>query len=104
MLLINGGHSYSFKRIYRSLDFVCFYSIGSLGKYLNELEVSDVIVQRSTLIGTDNGLRIKAWPNKFPGSASNIIFAGITMDNVRNPIIIDEEYQCNPRNCKAKVI
>ncbi|XP_028788933.1 polygalacturonase-like, partial [Neltuma alba] len=77
-------------------------SIGSLGKYEDELEVSNIQVRDSTLVGTTNGLRLKAWPDKFPGAASSIFFSGITMNNVQNPIIIDEQYQCDPDKCKAK--
>ena len=77
-------------------------SIGSLGKYQDELEVKDVRVQNCTLVGTANGLRIKSWPDKFPGAASDISFNDITMENVKNPIIIDQEYQCSPV-CKKKV-
>ncbi|XP_057428555.1 exopolygalacturonase-like [Lotus japonicus] len=76
-------------------------SVGSLGKYPDELEVKDVRVQNSKLSGTTNGLRIKSWPDKYPGAASDISFSGITMENVKNPIIIDQEYQCSP-NCNKK--
>lgn len=78
------------------------YSIGSLGKYPDEIEVRDVRVMRTTLIGTDNGLRIKTWPDKYRGAASKITFSNITMENVKNPIIIDQEYECQP-NCQKKV-
>lgn len=77
-------------------------SIGSLGKYQDELEVKDVRVENCTLVGTTNGLRIKTWPDKYPGSASDISFSDITMETVKNPIIIDQEYQCFP-NCQKKV-
>ncbi|KAK2448630.1 Pectin lyase superfamily protein [Trifolium repens] len=76
-------------------------SIGSLGKYPDELPVSGIRVLRSTLVGTTNGLRIKSWPDKYPGSASDINFSGINMENVKNPIIIDQEYECFP-DCKKK--
>ncbi|CAL5184354.1 unnamed protein product [Lathyrus oleraceus] len=76
-------------------------SIGSLGKYPDEIEVRDVRVMRTTLIGTDNGLRIKTWPDKYQGAASKITFSNITMENVKNPIIIDQEYECQP-NCQKK--
>ncbi|KAE9599251.1 putative glycosidase [Lupinus albus] len=78
-------------------------SIGSLGKYQNELEVREVRVLNSTFVGTDNGLRIKTWPDKYPGAASHITFSDITMKNVKRPIIIDQEYQCSPANCNKKV-
>ncbi|XP_027338295.1 exopolygalacturonase-like [Abrus precatorius] len=76
-------------------------SIGSLGKYENELEVKDIRVSNCTLVGTTNGLRIKSWPDKYPGAASGIHFSDITMENVKNPIIIDQEYECAP-NCQKK--
>jgi len=77
-------------------------SIGSLGKYPDEIEVNGIRVQTCTLIGTTNGLRIKSWPDKYPGAATNINFNDITMENVKNPIIIDQEYECFP-NCQKKV-
>lgn len=93
-----------FKRT-SDINCVCFlfYSIGSLGHFKGENEVRNIHVQDSTLVGSDNGLRIKAWPEKYPGAASFIFFSGITMNNVRNPIIIDEQYQCDPKHCKAEV-
>ncbi|XP_027368695.1 exopolygalacturonase-like [Abrus precatorius] len=76
-------------------------SIGSLGKYEDEQEVRGVRIKNCSLIGTTNGLRVKAWPEKYPGAASDISFSDIIMQNVKNPIIIDEEYECYP-NCKKK--
>lgn len=38
-----------------------FCSIGSLGANKSEAEVSNVIVNRATLTGTTNGVRIKTW-------------------------------------------
>ncbi|TKY54175.1 Polygalacturonase protein [Spatholobus suberectus] len=76
-------------------------SIGSLGKYPNEEEVKGVRIKNCSLIGTTNGLRIKAWPDKYPGAASDISFSNIVMQDVKNPIIIDQEYQCYP-DCKKK--
>ncbi|KAF4352347.1 hypothetical protein F8388_024459, partial [Cannabis sativa] len=74
-------------------------SVGSLGKYMNEQPVEGVFVRNCTLINTMNGLRIKTWPNSFVGLASNIHFEDIIMENVGNPIYIDQEYcpwnQCN---------
>lgn len=76
-------------------------SIGSLGKIADEREVRGISIKNSFLIGTTNGLRIKSWPDKYPGAASEISFFNITMENVKNPIIIDQEYQCYP-NCQKK--
>lgn len=76
-------------------------SIGSLGKYPNEVEVKGVRIQNCSLTDTTNGLRIKSWPDKYPGAASDISFSNIIMQNVKNPIIIDQEYECYP-DCKKK--
>ncbi|KAL9314872.1 hypothetical protein ACSQ67_020324 [Phaseolus vulgaris] len=41
-------------------------SIGSLGKYPDELEVKNISVTNISMVGTTNGVRIKTWPNKHP--------------------------------------
>jgi len=91
------------------ISFLCFDllsmrdSIGSLGRRADEREVKGVTVKNSQLIGTDNGLRIKSFPEKFAGGASEISFNNINMTNVRNPIIIDQEYDCDDI-CLKKVL
>lgn len=40
---------------------ILIFSIGSLGKGNSEAEVSNVVVNRATLTGTTNGVRIKTW-------------------------------------------
>lgn len=76
-------------------------SIGSLGKYPNEAPVSGVFVSKSTLSNTANGVRIKSWPALYGGIASNIHFTDITMNNVANPILIDQMY-CPWNRCNNK--
>ncbi|EEF44630.1 polygalacturonase QRT2 [Ricinus communis] len=66
-------------------------SIGSLGDGNSEAEVSNVLVNRATLSGTTNGVRIKTWQGG-SGFAKNIVFQNIVMNNVTNPIIIDQNY------------
>ncbi|KAK6941837.1 Glycoside hydrolase, family 28 [Dillenia turbinata] len=66
-------------------------SIGSLGSKNLEAFVSDVVVNGAKLSGTTNGVRIKTWQGG-SGSASNIRFQNIEMNNVTNPIIIDQNY------------
>ncbi|KAL3370524.1 hypothetical protein AABB24_007529 [Solanum stoloniferum] len=77
-------------------------SIGSLGGGNSEAHVSDIHVNGAKLFGTTNGLRIKTWPGGF-GSASNIKFQNVVMNNVKNPIIIDQNY-CDQADgpCKAE--
>jgi hypothetical protein len=69
-----------------------YCSVGSLGKYPHEQDVSGIFVSHSSLKGTTNGVRIKSWPGSPPSRASGIIFDDITMDSVKNPIIIDQKY------------
>ncbi|KAL9247149.1 hypothetical protein vseg_020612 [Gypsophila vaccaria] len=67
-------------------------SVGSLGKYKDEQEVSRVLVKNCTLVGTTNGARIKSWPGNKPNRATSITYEDIVMDHVKNPIIIDQQY------------
>ncbi|KAJ1433222.1 Pectin lyase fold/virulence factor [Sesbania bispinosa] len=68
-------------------------SVGSLGKYPNEEPVESLTVRNCTLNNTDNGLRIKTWPNtQITSLASDFHFEDIIMVNVTNPVIIDQEY------------
>ncbi|VVA97764.1 unnamed protein product [Arabis nemorensis] len=66
-------------------------SIGSLGKDGETASVENVCVQNCNFRGTTNGARIKTWPGG-SGYARMITFHGITLDNVENPIIIDQHY------------
>ncbi|KAL9161286.1 hypothetical protein ABFS82_07G011300 [Erythranthe guttata] len=67
-------------------------SVGSLGKLPNEMDVLGLIVKNSTLIGTTNGIRIKTYPASGPSRAAGMLFKNIIMQNVKNPIIIDQNY------------
>ncbi|KAJ6334459.1 hypothetical protein OIU78_011359 [Salix suchowensis] len=67
-------------------------SVGSLGKYNNEEDVNGILVTNCTLLNTTNGLRIKTYAASQPSQALNITFKDITMDSVKNPIIIDQKY------------
>ncbi|KAJ4820109.1 Pectin lyase-like superfamily protein [Rhynchospora pubera] len=71
-------------------------SIGSLGSNNSRAHVSKVHVEKATLIGTDNGVRIKTWQGG-RGHAKNIHFEDISMCNVYNPIIINQNY------CDSKI-
>ncbi|KAK9002348.1 hypothetical protein V6N11_025032 [Hibiscus sabdariffa] len=65
--------------------------IGSLGAENSSAYVSNVVVNRATLSGTTNGVRIKTWQGG-SGYAKNIKFQNIMVHNVSNPIIIDQYY------------
>ncbi|KAF3583691.1 hypothetical protein F2Q69_00032186 [Brassica cretica] len=73
-------------------------SIGSLGANNSEAYVSNVVVNKATLIGTTNGVRIKTWQGGH-GVAKNIIFQDIIMKNVTNPIIINQDYCDRVESC-----
>ncbi|KAM7524525.1 hypothetical protein LguiA_014427 [Lonicera macranthoides] len=89
----------------QALDITCGpghgISIGSLGSGNSKAYVSDVTVSGAKLIGTTNGVRIKTWQGG-SGSASNIKFQNIDMQNVTNPIIIDQNYCDQDEPCKQQ--
>ncbi|KAL6850075.1 hypothetical protein ACP4OV_020702 [Aristida adscensionis] len=76
-------------------------SIGSLGRYADEKDVTDINVQDCTLKKTSNGLRIKAYEDaKSVLSCSKVHYENVEMDDVGNPIIIDMKY-CPNKLCTA---
>ncbi|XP_038689471.1 polygalacturonase-like [Tripterygium wilfordii] len=78
-------------------------SIGSLGKGLQEPGVQNVTVKTATFTGTRNGVRIKSWGRPSNGFARNIVFQHCTMINVQNPILIDQNYCPNNKDCPGQV-
>ncbi|PON77124.1 Glycoside hydrolase [Trema orientale] len=76
-------------------------SVGSLGKYTNEAPVEGVTVRDCTFKNTQNGVRIKTWPDSHEGVASDLHFENLIMDNVGNPVLIDQEY-CPWNQCKLQ--
>nr|ACN85237.1 exopolygalacturonase precursor [Oryza minuta] len=77
-------------------------SIGSLGRYKDERDVMDVTVNRCVLRKTTNGLRIKSYEDAVsPVTVSKVAFENVVMDNVANPIIIDQKY-CPNSICTSK--
>jgi len=77
-------------------------SVGSLGKYKNEAPVVGVNVVNCTFINTQNGVRIKTWPNSFAGTASDMRFENLLMKNVSTSVLIDQLY-CPWNQCKAQI-
>ncbi|KAF1883157.1 hypothetical protein Lal_00003340 [Lupinus albus] len=82
-------------------------SIGSLGKSDAWEKVENIHVYGAYLYNTDNGVRIKTWQGG-KGFASNITFHNVMMENVSNPIIIDQyycdsQYPCDNQTLTVKV-
>ncbi|GMH08747.1 hypothetical protein Nepgr_010587 [Nepenthes gracilis] len=77
-------------------------SIGSLAKDLHEPGVQNVTVKMVKFTSTDNGVRIKSWGRPSDGFVRNVLFQHLTMANVRNPIIIDQNYCPNNKGCPLK--
>ncbi|KAF8035229.1 hypothetical protein BT93_C1295 [Corymbia citriodora subsp. variegata] len=77
------------------------FSVGSLGRYPDEADVSGLSVSRCSMEGTQNGVRIKTWASPLKSSAHNFSFSDITMKNVLSPIIIDQEY-CPRGGCSTQ--
>ncbi|RVW82285.1 Exopolygalacturonase [Vitis vinifera] len=70
-------------------------------KYPNEEPVVGISVKNCTLTNTQNGVRVKTWPASHQGTASEMHFEDIVMNDVGNPIIIDQEY-CPHNQCNLK--
>ncbi|EYU46750.1 hypothetical protein ABFS82_04G012800 [Erythranthe guttata] len=80
-------------------------SIGSLGKRVDETDVQGITVSNCTLIGTTNGARIKTYHDSPELTASKITFVDLVMDQVKNPIIIDQHYDSKkkPKQSSVKI-
>ena len=78
-------------------------SVGSLGKEQEEAGVQNVTVKTVTFTGTANGVRIKSWGRPSSGFARNILFQHAIMNNVQNPIVVDQNYCPNNKNCPGQV-
>ncbi|KAK9141409.1 hypothetical protein Scep_011090 [Stephania cephalantha] len=74
-------------------------SIGSLGKGMDEEGVQNVTLRRAVFTGTQNGLRIKAWGRPSNGFVKGVLFQHAIMKNVKNPIVIDQNYCPHNYNC-----
>ncbi|KAK1379427.1 polygalacturonase-like [Heracleum sosnowskyi] len=78
-------------------------SIGSLGWDAQEPGVQNLTVKSVTFRNTDNGVRIKTWARSSTGFVRNVLFQHIVMNNVANPVLIDQDYCPNVQNCPSKV-
>ncbi|CAH2080598.1 unnamed protein product [Thlaspi arvense] len=58
----------------------------------NEQPVVGFTVKNCTFTGTLNGVRIKTWPTPKTGVVTDIHYEDLILNDVSNPIIIDQEY------------
>ncbi|CAH8361510.1 unnamed protein product [Eruca vesicaria subsp. sativa] len=76
-------------------------SVGSLGRNKAEKNVEGLTVRNSIFNGTTNGLRIKTWAKSVSQTlVSNFSYENIHMINVKNPIVIDQQY-CPNGQCDS---
>lgn len=80
-----------------------YFSIGSLGWDLQEPGVQNVTVKTVTFKGTQNGVRIKTWARASNGFVKSVLFQHLVMVNVQNPVIIDQNYCPDKKNCPGQV-
>ncbi|WOH15657.1 hypothetical protein DCAR_0935200 [Daucus carota subsp. sativus] len=78
-------------------------SIGSLGWDLHEPGVQNLTVKSVAFRNSDNGVRIKTWARSSNGFVRDVLFKNIAMSNVKNPILIDQDYCPNNQDCPGKV-
>ncbi|XP_030523485.1 exopolygalacturonase-like [Rhodamnia argentea] len=69
------------------------FRVGSFGRYPNEADVTGLSVRGCTMVGTQNGVRIKTWASGIKSNAYNLSFDDITIKDVQSRIIIDQEYR-----------
>uniref|UniRef100_A0A803KV40 Uncharacterized protein n=1 Tax=Chenopodium quinoa TaxID=63459 RepID=A0A803KV40_CHEQI len=69
-------------------------SIGRLEKTLHAT---------SAFTNKENGVRIKSWGRPSDGFVSQVVFQHLTIENARNPIIIDQKYCPNNQNGPGEV-
>ncbi|XWS34755.1 hypothetical protein CRYUN_Cryun21dG0064700 [Craigia yunnanensis] len=73
-------------------------SLGGLGKEKSVACVSDIVVEKISLLNTLAGVRIKTWQGGM-GSVKNVSFSNIQVSDVKVPLIIDQ-YYCDKNVCK----
>ncbi|KAK3041813.1 hypothetical protein RJ639_000329 [Escallonia herrerae] len=95
--IVNASSTIKMKKIYCGPGHGI--SIGSLGKDNSIGIVTKVVVDTAFLRGTTNGLRIKTWQGG-SGYVRAVRFQNVRMEDVSNPIIIDQFYCDLPTSCQ----
>lgn len=70
---------------------------------MQEPGVQNVTIKTSTFTWTENGVRVKTWARPSNGFVRNVLFQHLVMNNVENPIIIDQNYCPDSGNCPEQV-
>ncbi|KAL3641844.1 hypothetical protein CASFOL_012659 [Castilleja foliolosa] len=73
-------------------------SIGSLGNQNSTGKVEKVVLDNAYINGTTNGLRIKTYQGG-KGFVRSVVFQNVEMENVANPILIDQFYCDSKTKC-----
>ncbi|CAN1187456.1 unnamed protein product [Linum perenne] len=95
--IVNGSSNIRMKRLYCGPGHGI--SIGSLGKDNSTGIVTGVVLNTALLRNTTNGLRIKTWQGG-KGHVRGVRYDNVQMENVANPIIIDQFYCDSPVSCQ----
>lgn len=65
--------------------------------------MQNINVNAVVFSGTQNGLRIKTWGRPSTSFVKGVNFRNVIMNNVQNPIIIDQNYCPDNYNCPNQV-
>ncbi|PPS15955.1 hypothetical protein GOBAR_AA04632 [Gossypium barbadense] len=95
--IVNASSGIKMKRIYCGPGHGV--SIGSLGKDNSTAVVTKVVLDTALLRETTNGVRIKTWQGG-SGYVRGVRFENVRMEDVANPIIIDQFYCDSPKTCQ----
>ncbi|KAL0699924.1 hypothetical protein Bca4012_056046 [Brassica carinata] len=95
--IVNASSNIKMKRIYCGPGHGI--SIGSLGNHNSTGIVTKVVLDTAFLKETTNGLRIKTYQGG-SGYVKGVRFSNVVMQDVSNPILIDQFYCDNPTSCQ----
>ncbi|KAL2503432.1 Pectin lyase-like superfamily protein [Abeliophyllum distichum] len=95
--IVNGSSNIKMKTIYCGPGHGI--SIGSLGQNNSTGIVEKVVLDNAFLRGSTNGLRIKTWQGG-SGYVRAVRYQNVMMQDVSNPIIIDQFYCDSPTSCQ----
>ncbi|KAL3641846.1 hypothetical protein CASFOL_012661 [Castilleja foliolosa] len=94
--IVNGCSNIKMKNIYCGPGHGI--SIGSLGNNNSTAKVEGIVLDNGYLNNTNNGLRLKTYQGG-TGYAKAIRFQNVHMENVANPVIIDQFYCDSKTKC-----